>query len=477
MKSRAAYSRGTAGVGKAGCGWCAEPVSEDGLGRLQAPQAVAASTRGRFFDSGVLHLCEPRRGGFSVEVVHPCCAGIDVHKRTVVACVLDSAADGSVSKQVRTFGTMLAELEALRDWLVQASCDAVAMEATGVYWKPVVNVLEGQFEIVVANAEHMRAVPGRKTDVNDAEWIASLLRHGLLRSSFIPEREQREWRELTRYRTALLQDRARAVNRLQKTLEGANIKLAAVLTDITGVSGQRILTALLQGQDDPEALAGLAHHRLSSKREALQQAVRGQLSARLRFVVSQQLQQIQMLDEQIAACDQEVAEQLRPFAAELARLDAIPGVGQRTAEVMVSEMGVDLRRFPTSRHLAAWAGVCPGNKASGGKARPARTRRGNPWLKRALTEAAWAAGRSRNTFLGEQYRRFAARKGRKRAVVVVGHSILVIAYCLLTRGVDYVDLGSSYLDERHHEGARRAAVQRLQSLGYDVHLSQRSEAA
>jgi len=412
-----------------------------------------------------------------MEVVHPCCTGLDVHKKSVVACVLQTAADGSVIKEVRTFGTMLSDLERLHEWLVEAGCDAVAMEATGVYWKPVMNVLEHQFEVVVANAEHMRAVPGRKTDVHDAEWIATLLRHGLLRPSFIPDREQREMREMTRYRTALLQDRARIVNRLQKTLEGANIKLAAVLPDITGVSGQRILGALLHGEEDPEVLAGLAHGRLSSKREALQESVRGQLTPRLRFVVSQQLQQIHMLDEQIAACDAEVAKELRPFDVELARLDAIPGVGQRPAEVMVGEIGVALRRFPSSRHLAAWAGMCPGNKASGGKQRPARTRRGNPWLKRALTEAAWAAGRSRSSFLGAQFRRFTARKGRKRAVVTVGHSILVIAYCLLTRGVDYVDLGVTYLDERQREGARRSAVRRLQSLGYQVQLRPLVEAA
>lgn len=231
------------------------------------------------------------------------------------------------------------------------------------------------------------------------------------------------------------------------------------------------------GQDDPQALAALAHGRLSSKREALQQAVRGQLSSRLRFVVAQQLQHIQMLDEQIAACDTEVEEQLRPFAPEMARLDAIPGVGQRTAQVMVAEMGVDLRRFPSSRQLAAWAGMCPGNKASGGKQRPTRTRRGNPWLKRALTEAAWAAGRTRSSFLGEQYRRFSARKGRRRAVVVVGHSILVIAYCLLTRGLEYADLGATYVDERQAAGARRAAVRRLEALGYNVQLTPVAQAA
>jgi transposase len=412
-----------------------------------------------------------------MDVVHAHCAGLDVHKKLVVACVMHSTSEGPARQETRSFGTRLPDLNQLREWLAQEGCTAVAMEGTGVYWKPVFNVLEGQCELLVTNAEHVKAVPGRKTDVKDAEWLATLLRHGLLKASFISEREQREMRDITRYRTALLQDRGRAVNRLQKTLEGANIKLASVLTDITGLSGQRILAALIRGEDDPTELAGLAHGRLSSKRQALEQAVMGHLGPRLTFLVTQQLQQIQHLDEQIAACDQEVADELRPFEDELTRLDEIPGVGPRTAQTLITELGPTLSNFPTARHLAAWAGMCPGNKASGGKRRPTRTRRGNPWVKRALTEAAWAAGRTKQTYLGEQYRRFSARKGRKRAVVAVGHSILTITYFVLKRGHHYTELGLTYLDERDRKAAQRAAVKRLMTLGFDVHLTPRPSAA
>ncbi len=412
-----------------------------------------------------------------MEVLYPCCAGLDVHKKTVVACVLRSAPGGTTVQQTATFSTMLPDLQRLRDWLQAQGCSQVAMEATGVYWKPVYNVLEGTLAVIVVNAEHIKAVPGRKTDVKDAEWIAQLLRHGLVRPSFIPDRAQRELRELTRFRTALIQDRGRAVNRLQKTLEGANIKLAAVLTDILGVSGQRILDALLRGEDDPSTLADLAHWRVQPKRAALEEALMGRLEGRLRFIVEQQLQQIRSLEAQIAACDTRVGEEMAPFAPAVTRLDAIPGVGVRTAEVLLAEMGVDLRRFPTARHLAAWAGMCPGNNASGGKARRARTRKGNPWIRRALTEAGWAAGRTKQSYLGARYRRWAARKGRKRAVVAMGHEILIIAYYLLTRETDYEDLGLTYQDERDRTAARQRAITRLEGLGFEVHLTPREKAA
>jgi len=413
-----------------------------------------------------------------MDVLYPCCAGLDVHKKSVVACILRSDPAGVPTREVRTFGTMLDDLEGLRDWLVAARCTHAVMEATGVYWKPVYNVLEEALSPVVVNAEHVKRVPGRKTDVSDAEWLATLLRHGLVRPSFIPERSQREVRELTRLRTALIQDRARAVNRLQKTLEGANIKLASVLTDVTGASGQRILDALLRGESDPEQMADLAHWRvLQSKRDALERALGGRLSHTLRFVVAQELQQIRLLDEQITACDDQVAEELHPFDVEIGRLDGIPGVGRRTAETLIAEWGTDLSRFPTPGHLAAWAGMCPANKASGGKRAPAHTRKGNPWSRRALTEAGWAAGRTKDSYLGVQYRRFAARKGRKHAVVVVGHSILVIAYFLLTRGVDYQDLGIAHLDTRDRDAARQRAVRRLETLGYSVQLTSLQAAA
>lgn len=407
-----------------------------------------------------------------MEVLHADCAGLDVHKKTVVACVLHSGPGGQTQKETRTFGTVLPELERLRDWLVEQGCSHAGMEATGVYWKPVYNILEGHLTLLVVNAEHMKAVPGRKTDVKDAEWIADLVRHGLVRSSFIPERSQRELRELTRLRTALIQDRSRAVNRLQKTLEGANIKLASVLSDVTGASGQRILDALLRGEEDPESLAALADWRVKAERGALEEALMGKLGHRLHFVISQEMQQIHSLDEQIEACDAQVAEEMRPFALEVERLDAIPGVGQRTAETLIAELGIDLTRWPTAGHLAAWAGMCPGNKASGGKRRPARTRKGNPWVRRALTEAAWAAGRSKRSYLGARFRRWKGLKGLKRAVVALGHEILIIVYYLLTRGREYEDLGLTYLEERNREAIQRQALRQLQKLGWEVKLSQ-----
>lgn len=406
-----------------------------------------------------------------MEVLHAHCAGLDVHKRTVVACVIHSGPGSETERETRTFSTMLPDLEKLREWLLQESCTCAAMEATGVYWKPVYNVLEGHLSVLVVNAEHIKAVPGRKTDVKDAEWIADLVRHGLVRASFIPERPQRELREMTRLRTALIQDRSRAINRLQKTLEGANIKLASVLTDITGVSGQRILDALLAGQDDPEAMAGLAHWRVQSKRAALEQSLMGRLTGRLRFVVSQELRQIRSLSEQIEACDEEVAREMSPFVTEADRLDAIPGVGLRSAETIIAELGVDLTRWPTAAHLAAWSGVCPGNKASGGKRKQARTRKGNPWLKRALTEAAWAAGRTKNSYLGARFRQLQASKGLKRAVVAVAHEILTIAYYLITRNRQYEDLGIRYSDDRNREAIQRRATRQLQHLGFHVQLT------
>jgi transposase len=414
-----------------------------------------------------------------MEVLHARCAGLDVHKKSVVACALWSGPGGTVVKKTRTFGAMTADLEQLADWLAAQGCATVAMEATGAYWKPVYNVLEarGGFALVVANAEHFRAVPGRKTDVKDAEWLATLLRHGLVRPSFIPDRAQRELRELTRYRTALIRERADEVNRLQKTLEAANIKLAAVISDVTGASGQRIPEALVQGRTDPEELADLAHWRVQKKRAELERAVVGRLEGTLRFVVERQLEHLGQLDGLIERCDREVAERLRPFAAELARLDGIPGVGPRTAQVILAEIGPDVSHFPSHRHLAAWAGMCPGNNASGGKRRRARTRKGSPWLRTALAEAAWAAGRCKRGYLAAQYRRLAARRGRKRAVVAVGHSVVVIAYHVLARGTSFEDLGGAYFDQRDREATRRGAVERLERLGYQVELTERIEAS
>jgi len=403
-----------------------------------------------------------------MDVLYARCAGIDVHKKMVVACLITPDATGTPTKETRTYGTMTADLLEMMDWLVDAGCTHVAMESTGVFWKPLYNLMEGALEILVVNAAHMKNVPGRKTDVKDAEWIADLLRLGLLQASFIPDRPQRELRELTRYRTSLLQERSAEVNRLQKTLEGANIKLSSVATDIMGKSGRDMLAALVAGRTDAAALAQLARGKLREKLPQLEKALRGQFAAHQRFLVAQQLAHIDGLDEIIERVSAEIGERVRPFEREIPQVDTVTGIGRRTAEVLVAEVGTDLTRFRTHRHLASWAGLCPGNNESAGKHKGGKTRKGSPWLRAALIEAAKAAGRSKKTYLGAQYRRIAARRGAKRAAVAVAHSILVIVYHILTRHEPYHDLGVTYFDERDRQAVERRLVKRLQALGYDV---------
>jgi transposase len=333
-----------------------------------------------------------------------------------VACLIVPGPDKLPTKEVRTFGTMTAELLALSDWLTAAGCTHVAMESTGVYWKPVYNLLAGDFELVLANARHIKAVPGRKTDVRDCEWIADLLRHGLLQASFVPDRGQRELRELTQYRTSLVRERTAEANRLQKTLEGANIKLAAVATDILGKSGREMLEALVSGTTDPVALADLAQGRLREKIPQLQQALVGHMGAHQRFMVAQQLAHVEFLDERIAQVSAEVAERLREASVEdaITRLDAVPGIGRYLAEALLAEIGADMDRFPDAQHLASWAGMCPRNHESAGKRYSGKTRKGSPWLRSLLIQAAQAAARKKDTYLGAQYRRLAARRGRAK---------------------------------------------------------------
>ncbi len=405
------------------------------------------------------------------------CCGLDVHKKTVVACLLLPDGPGGRQKQTRTFSTMTADLLALGDWLQQAGCTHVAMESTGVYWQPIFNLLEGQFEVLVVNAQHIKAVPGRKTDVLDAEWIAELLQHGLLRGSFIPSAAQRAVRELTRYRATLVAERVRQVGRLHKVLEGTNIKLAAVATDIVGVSGRRILQALLEGVTDPAQLAELAKGRLRAKRAELEQALRGRIQAHQAFLITELLEHVDYLDEAIARVSQEVGERLRPFEEELARLDTIPGVNRRVAENLLAEVGTDMSRFASARHLASWAGRCPGNNESGGKRKSGQTRHGSPWLRKTLIEAAPAAARCKQGYLTAQYHRLAARRGKKKAMVAVGHTLLVIVYHILTRQEEYQELGGNYFDERDKQAVTRRLVQRLQKLGYDVSLQPAAIAA
>jgi transposase len=372
---------------------------------------------------------------------------------------------------------MSADLLALSDWLAAAGCTHVAMEATGAYWKPIYNLLEDHFAVLVVNAAHIKAVPGRKTDVRDAEWIADLLRHGLLRASFIPDRPQRELRELTRYRTTLVHERANEVNRLQKVLEGANIKLASVATDILGKSGRAMLEALVAGTTDATALAQLSRGRLREKLPQLEQALAGQFGPHHRFLIAQQLAHIDFLDASLERVSAEIGARLRPFEPEMERLQTIPGVGRRTAEVLLAELGTDLTRFPSARHLASWAGLCPGNDESAGKRRSGRTRKGSPWLRVALVEAARAAARSKDTYLAAQYRRLAARRGAKRAAVAVAHSLLVMVYALLTQRATYHELGSQYFDERDRQSVQRRLVRRLEALGYAVSLQPTTPAA
>src|SRR5215203_2522147 len=405
-----------------------------------------------------------------MQVLYPYCCGLDIHKKFVVACVLRTAPDGSLQKETRTFSTMTGELLALGDWLRAEGCTHVAMESTSSYWRPVYNLLEGQFELLVANAYHIKTVPGRKTDVKDAEWIADLLRHGLLRGSFIPAPEQRHLRDLTRYRTHLVEERARVTNRLQAVLEDANVKLASVVTDVRGVSARATLEALLAGETDPALLAELARGRLRAKRDQLARAVVGRFAAHHAFMVTEHLSHLDYLEEALERVSAEIADRLREELAAVELLDTVPGISARSAEVLLAELGPDLSRFPAAKHLASWAGMCPGNAESGGKRLSGKTRKGNQALRQALIQIAHVASKTKDTYLAAQYRRIAARRGKKRALVAVGHTILVIVYHILTRRQPYHELGVAYFDQLERQRVEQRLVRRLERLGYTVSL-------
>jgi transposase len=406
-----------------------------------------------------------------MQVIYERCCGIDVDKQTVVACAVVPGADGQALKETRTFGTMTEHLGALADWLAELGVTHVTMESTGVYWKPVFNLVDGGFAILVVNAERIKAIAGRKTDVQDAEWLADLLRHGLLKGSFIPSESLRELRDLTRYRTKLGDERKSEINRVQKVLEDANIKLASVASDVMGVSGRAMLAELVQGQTDAATMAELARGRLRDKLDLLQQALRGRVRPHHRFMLAQHLAHIDYLDAAIAELDRQIAEQMRPFAAALATWDSLPGINQRLAQIIVAEIGPDLQPFEDAEHLASWAGMCPGNNESAGKRKSGRTRKGSPWLRRALIEAAHGAAHTKHKYFQALYRRLASRRGRQRAAVAVGHSLLVTGYHLITRQTAYEDLGGNYFDERDREAVKRRAVRRLEKLGYRVELA------
>lgn len=443
-----------------------------------------------------------------MQVINERCAGLDVHKKTVVACRMKAEEKGPSRREVKTFGTMTRDLFALSDWLLEWDCTHVAMESTGDYWKPVFNVLEANFKVLLVNATHVKRVPGRKTDVQDAEWLADLLQHGLLKASFIPPAPQRDLRDLTRYRTTLVEEHSRVVNRIQKVLEGANIKLSSVATDSLGVSGRAMLKALIQGQEDPEQLAQLAKGRLRNKQAELEQALTGFFRPHHRFLLSHLLVHLEFVEDQRDQVSSKIAQQIEAMSClpedpqppsgttsasatsasetpsstssqedpllpdeAIALWDTIPGINQNVAEVMVAELGVDMSRFPNDGHAASWVGFAPGNNESAGKHYSGRTTKGNPALRRVLIQAAWAASRTKGTYLSALYHRLAARRGKKRAIVAVAHSILTAAYHMACRRETYQELGSNYFDERKKGDVVSRLSRRLQKLGYEVTLT------
>jgi transposase len=469
-----------------------------------------------------------------MEVLHEHCAGLDVHKKTVVACFLQTGPKGRSTREISTFGTTTPALLRLLDWLAERGVTHVAMESTGEYWRPIYNLLEGHFELLVVNAQHIKAVPGRKTDVNDAHWIADLLRHGLLKGSFIPPQPQRDLRALTRQRSQRVEERVRVVNRLQKGLEDANLKLASVVSDVMGVSSRAMLDAILKGETDAEILSGMARGRMTSKREALIEALTGRVRDHHRFLIQSHLSHIDFLEEQIRYFDREIEERMDPidrsganppttdpaeascddeletapsvpmtlptapprpgndlegepasvdkpkgsaseskafsYADGVALLDPIPGIDARAAQAILAEIGLDMGRFPTASHLSSWAGVAPGNYQSAGKSYSGRTRGGNPALRKALVQAAHAAVRKKDSYFGSQYHRIAARRGKQRAFLAVAHSLLVIIYHVLRKREAYQDLGADYFDKRSKEAIVQRMVGRLSQLGFQVNL-------
>jgi transposase len=406
-------------------------------------------------------------------------AGLDVHHQFITVAVRRRLETGKPFAEVRTYATMTRDLRAMADYLQALGVTHVALESTGVLWKPVWNILDGRFTLLLVNPRHVKQVPGRKSDVSDAEWIAQLLQCGLLRGSFVPRRELRELRDLTRFRAQLASEQTRLANRIHKALEDANIKLGAVASDILGKSGRAMLRALIRGELAPEKLAELAEGRLRAKIPELKLALEGHFGDHHRFLVEHLLGHLDELERHVEEISSRIAEQLRPLldGARLARLDAIPGVNRTTIENVIAEIGVDMSVFPDEHHLSSWAGICPGNEESAGKRLRVRTTRKNRWLRRALVEAAWAAGRAKRSYLGAQYRRLSARRGKKRALLAVGHSLLVIFYHMLKSEVEYRDLGVEYFERLDPERLRRSLVKRLERLGYQVTLTTEEAAA
>jgi transposase len=411
-----------------------------------------------------------------MEVIHKRCCGLDVHKDTVVACLMIREG-GKVHKEVRTFLTMTVDLVVLHDWLKAHEVTHVAMESTGIYWRPVFNLLEEDFTVLLVNAAHIKTVPGRKTDVKDCEWIADLLSHGLLRGSFIPPEPIRDLRDLTRYRKSLTDERVREVNRLQKFLEAANIKLSSVANDVMGASGRAMLEALTAGSTDPQILSELAKGRLRKKLPELRKALEGRFRPHHRFMVGEILTHIDFLDEAIERISQEVSCRIVPFSKTVEVMDLVPGINQRVAEGILSEIGVEMSCFPTDGHAASWAGVCPGNNESAGKRKSGKTRKGDRWLRRYLIEAAWAASRKKGSYLSALYHRLVVRRGKKKAIIAVAHRLLVIIYHMLKDQGSYRELGPDHFNKVNAAHVQCHHVRRLESLGFKVILEPVAKAA
>jgi transposase len=399
-----------------------------------------------------------------MEVIYPRCAALDVHKKSVVAHVIIHG-----QRETLTFGTMTKDLLELKKWLLDLKVTHVAMESAGVYWKPIYNLLEDTFTLLVVNAQHIKAVPGRKTDVKDAEWIADLLRHGLLRGSYIPDRPQRELKEIVRYRRILIRERSRIICRIQKVLEGANIKLSSVASDIVGMSGRAILRAMISGIDDPKELAAMAKGKLRKKTQSLEDALLGLMGTHQRRLLEYELEHIDFLDLKIAGLDNDISERMRPYDSIIELIDTVHGIGRRGAEEILAEIGPDVvSRFPDAHHLASWAKICPGNNESAGKRKSGKTGHGNPWLRSVLVETAWAAVRVKGGYYSSLYHRLAGRRGPKRAIVAVAHSILVTIYSMLKNNTVYKDLGECFHDLIKPEQVLRRAIKRIERLGYKV---------
>jgi len=397
------------------------------------------------------------------------CAGLDVHLREVVAC-LRLMGRGKAKYEVRRFPTTTAGLLALADWLEEAGCTHVAMEATGAYWKPVWHILEGRFELVLANAAHIRAVPGRKSDVNDATWIADLLAYGLIRSSLVPPEPIAQLRDLTRTRKQLGREIVQHTQRIQKVLEDANVKLSSLISDVLGTSGRRILRALIDGESDPRRLAALGSERLKCSREELVEALRGRVTAHHRFLLAQHLRMVEDLERAVADFDARIEEHTAPFRAQLERLSGMPGISRTSAQVLLAEIGADMSRFPSAGHLLSWAGLCRRLDESAGKHRSTRLRKGAPWLKPVLVQCAWAAARKKNSYLQAQFLRLKSRRGPKKAAIAVAASMLTAAYYILRDEVDYRDLGADYFTRRDKARVAHRLAARIRDLGYEVEL-------